>query len=100
MEEEKPVETPTSLTPMLDTAASIADRIEAANKKTEELVARQEAIMARNVLGGRADATDEERPKTQADLDIEAANKLVAGYGLDLSKVPANPDDKSETIKK
>ncbi len=47
----------------LQRADSIAARIEAANKRSEELIKRQEAVAARMSLSGRAVAA-QETPKT------------------------------------
>jgi len=64
-----------SLNPAPDTlslisqADAVAARIEAANKQAAELLQRQEAILARNLLSGRAEAG-------QAAPQISEADKI------------------------
>lgn len=41
---------------MLDKAEALAQRIEIANKRTEELLMRQEQLLARQSLSGRGEA--------------------------------------------
>ncbi len=53
MTEDQPEEDKQSL---VDRAEAAADRIEAGNKKTEELEVRKEENAARDKLGGRTDA--------------------------------------------
>lgn len=55
---------------MLERADSIAKRLEAANLKAEELVKRNEAVAARIMLSGRADAGA--AVKTPEQLEEEA----------------------------
>lgn len=55
IKEALPSPTLESLT-MIEKADAAAKRMEEANKKTEELLVRQEAIAARMMLSGRADA--------------------------------------------
>ncbi len=62
-EEEKPAEAKPEEPAAADDTASyftkaqeLAERVEAANKKTEELVIRQEKVAARMLLSGRAEA--------------------------------------------
>ena len=57
----------------VDSANAAADRIEKANLKQEELLKRQEELLARSILGGHAEAggskaeTKEETPQEYAD---------------------------------
>lgn len=63
---------------MLDRADALARRIEEANKKTEELIARQEAIAARQMLAGRAEAGS--IPAQPKELNpVEYANAVREG---------------------
>ncbi len=55
----------TTSTPLIDDARKEADRIEAANKKTEELQAKQEEIIAKQALGGRSDAGSVEQSEKE-----------------------------------
>lgn len=48
-----------------ESLTQVADRLEAANKKTEELVKRQEELGARRLLGGQSEGTVEEEKKEQ-----------------------------------
>lgn len=67
-----------SATPLIDAANSAAQRMEAANQEAAKLLARQEAIIARSALGGRADAgTAVNDP--QQEIDAQAA-ALLAPY--------------------
>jgi len=60
---------------ILEKAESIAKRIEEANKKSEELVARQEAIAAKMLLSGRAEAGTIQ--KTPEQTKKEELDKIV-----------------------
>ena len=68
---------PPSDTPsLIDRADAVAKRMEEANKKAEELLTRQEAIAARMLLSGRADAghiekTPEQNQKEEADKQAQ-----------------------------
>lgn len=70
---------PTSL---IDHADAVATRMEAANKKAEELIERQEKIAARLLLSGRTEAgtvlkSSEELEKEQIEKEIkERLNRL------------------------
>ncbi len=62
---------------MVDSAYVAAERLEAANKKTEELIVRQEELMAKQALAGKAEAgTEPEKPKEST--DEEYAKKVMA----------------------
>lgn len=69
---------PDSSDSLFERTDKAAARIEAANKKTEELLNRQEEIYAKSVLGGKADAGQkEEKPK---EMDpVEYAKKVMNG---------------------
>jgi len=63
---------------IIERADAVAKRMEDANKKAEELLARQEAAAARMMLSGRAEAgqikkTAEEEQKEQLDEKVKAA---------------------------
>lgn len=74
--EKKAVEkTPTN---MLEEAEARAARIEAANAKTEELLARQEALAARQLFAGRSEAGIQPEPKKEL-TDIEYSQKVMSG---------------------
>ena len=70
-------------TPLIDQARETAERLEAANKKSEELAKRLEAIEQRNILGGNTrqaavapELTEDEKYKIRA-------KERYAGTGLD-----------------
>lgn len=57
-------------------ALQAAERLEAANAKTEELIKRQEALAVQNTLGGSA-STNVEPPKEES--PEEYAKKAMSG---------------------
>jgi hypothetical protein len=67
---------------LLEKADSVAKRLEDANKRTEELLARQESAVARMMLSGRANAgTVKKDPiQEQAEKDLEESKKSIARY--------------------
>lgn len=76
-QEEKPVESTTTL---IDKAASVAERMENANKKAEELAQRVEAAAARMMLSGKSEAgapvkTAEQLNQEKIDEEVSAALK-------------------------
>lgn len=73
---EEAVEKKEESTGLIDKAAEQADRLEAANKKQEELLDRQEAMAAKQALGGKADAGSSEK---QEEDPVEYAKKLQNG---------------------
>jgi hypothetical protein len=83
-EAEKPIvpaaNTPTGDKPetasLIERADRIAERVEKANQKAEELLIRQEAIAARMMLSGRAEAG--QTPKTSEEMRKEQVQKEVA----------------------
>ena len=54
-------------------AEELAKRVEDANKKTEELVIRQEKVAARMLLSGRTEAGAPPKTKQQEQEDLVAA---------------------------
>lgn len=62
---------------LVDKAYSAAERLELANRKTEELLARQEALYSKQLLGGRADAGQQVKPKTTEDIAQEKADAVM-----------------------
>jgi hypothetical protein len=61
-------------TSVIETAEGIAKRIEDGNKKFEELLSRQEAILAKRMLGGRGAAGEPQKtPEEEADEKVKAA---------------------------
>ena len=70
-------------TPIIERAREEREKLETANKTKEELLDREEKIMARRELGGRAEAGGATpKPKderTQDQKDIEYANNIMDG---------------------
>lgn len=65
-EEEKEVKQEVNQEPNIyDKALAAAERLEQANKKQEELLTRQESLMAKQLLSGRSiqSPTEPEKPK-------------------------------------
>lgn len=60
MAEEEPTPQPDD---MVSKAEAAARRLEEANKKQEELLAKNEALMTRSILGGRSEVTKQEPKK-------------------------------------
>jgi len=59
-------------------ADAAAERLEQANKKQEELLQRQEALHAKQILSGRADA-GQARTKPVEETPEEYADKILKG---------------------
>ena len=68
---------------LIEKADSIAKRIEEGNKKFEELVARQEAAIAKSMLAGRASAGQPQ--KTPQQLDEEKIEEELKALKLRFS---------------
>jgi len=64
--------------PAVKAAREQAERIEAANKKTEELLERQENLLAQQSLGGQTE-TGAPMPKAAPISDKEYAEKIMRG---------------------
>ncbi|KKN36385.1 hypothetical protein LCGC14_0774230 [marine sediment metagenome] len=71
-----------SSTSIVDNAVKAADRLEKANEMASKNLDRQEKLDARRALGGRAEAGQEVKPKTQDDADQEEADEILH-YGED-----------------
>ena len=77
-EPKKPVEETTE--EQLAAVNAAADRVEAANAKTAELLERQEALKVEDTLGGEADAGAQK--KTVEETQAETAKEYLEGTGL------------------
>jgi len=82
-EEPKEQETPAPLN-KIDEANKAADRMEAANKKHEELVEREEQAKADRILGGQADAGEIPVIKTEDEKLTDEANAMLEGSGMSI----------------
>lgn len=74
-DDEKDVETIEEPSSLFDKTNRVVERLEAANKKTEDLLNRQERIYMNQRLGGTAGGNV---PVKKVDLDQEMADKLLA----------------------
>jgi hypothetical protein len=62
---------------MVDEAREVTDRIEKANERTAELLRQQEELIAKQMLGGRADAGQVQKPKEET--PEEYAKRIIGG---------------------
>lgn len=62
----------------IEAATALADRIDAGNKKAEEILERQEKLHAEQMLGGSSDA-GQAPPKKEKMTDAEYKDKVMAG---------------------
>ncbi len=65
-------------TPVIDNANEAAERLEAANKKQEELINKQEELDAKRRLGGGSEAGQQPVPEKKL-TDIEYCEALQRG---------------------
>ena len=65
-------------TPLIDGANKAAERLEQANKVQEELLNRQEALLAKQALGGRSEA-GQGPVKTEEESDQDYFDKVQKG---------------------
>ena len=63
----------------IDKANDAIDRMEAANIKTEELLVRQESLRASEILGGKADAGQQQQQPKKELSDVDYANSMLDG---------------------
>ena len=63
--------------PYVDQAHAAAERMEKANEKREELLGREEEIVARRLLAGQSVAGEPIKEKTQDEKDQELADEMV-----------------------
>ena len=64
-------------------ARALAERMEKANKETRELINRQQAIKAEEILAGRSVATKPANELSQDEKEIAAARKMLQGTGYE-----------------
>ncbi len=63
---------------LLEKSLVLAERLEAANQRAEEITRKQEQLMARQMLSGRADAGHQpEKPKEET--PSEYAKRIMRG---------------------
>lgn len=68
----------------IQVAEKLAERIDAGNKKAEEILVRQEKLAALNMLGGSSNAGQAPPPKkTEDEKWAEGAKERYAGTGMD-----------------
>lgn len=63
---------------MVERAEAVAKRMEEANLKTEELLQRQEATRAKDILGGKSDA-GQQPPEKKEESNTDYADKVMSG---------------------
>jgi hypothetical protein len=68
---------------LIEKAHKAADRLERANKITEELQKKQEAMDARRILGGQAEAGDKVPELSQEEKDKIAMKKYFKGTAIE-----------------
>jgi len=66
-----------SSTSMIDAATQAAERLEKVNEALSKNLDRQEKLDARRMLGGRAEAGQEVKPKTREEKDQEVADSWM-----------------------
>ena len=64
------------------TAKEIVERQEAANRKTEELLQRQEDLLAEQIVSGNADAGQEAKQETEEEKTEKEAKGILREVGL------------------
>lgn len=70
-------------TPIIERAREEREKLETANKKKEELLDREERIMAKRALGGETEAGQVPVKKTEDEKWAEDAKERYEGTGLD-----------------
>jgi len=78
VENKKDVEQGTQKPTAIEVAEKLADRIDAGNKKAEDLIVRQEKLHAEQMLGGSSDA-GQAPPEKKELTDEEYKDKILAG---------------------
>ncbi len=82
---EKGTEKPTAI----EAATALADRIDAGNKKAEEILERGEELHAKQMLGGHSQAGQAPPPKeTEEEKWAKDAKERYAGTGMDPTPDP------------
>jgi hypothetical protein len=76
-EENKPTKT------LIDEAKEVAERIEKANERQAELLRQQEDLQARRMLGGRADAGQMQKQKSDEEIKKEGAAEFFKGSQIE-----------------
>ena len=70
-------------TPIIERAREEREKLEAANKKKEELLDREEAIAVKKELGGRSEAGQTAKKETEDEKWAKDAKERYAGTGMD-----------------
>jgi hypothetical protein len=68
---------------LIKRAEAAAERLEKANKIQEELLKRNEDLLARQILGGKSEAGILIKEKTEDEKQNEKIKKMFEGTGLD-----------------
>ena len=89
-EEDKPVEEGKTET-LVDEANKAAERMEAANKESKEILERQEALAAHKALAGKSEAGQEPKKDISAEeKKVNAAAEYFEGTQLETDIRKAN----------
>ena len=62
----------------VESLTAVADRLEKANKEAKEILARQEELIARNLLGGKTDA-GLQPTKKEEETPAEYTKRVMSG---------------------
>ena len=67
----------------INNLSEMVDRLEKANAEAKQILARQESLAARNLLGGQINAGDHPVEESAEEKTKKSAMKLLEGTGLD-----------------
>ena len=82
-ETDKPVEVPNNTSKLLNDAAALVTRQEAANKDTKEILKRQEFLKANEMLGGTGGGRVETQELSAEQAKKEGAKEFFKGTQLE-----------------
>ena len=68
---------------LIKKANDAADRLEAANKETKEILSTQAKAKAERILGGEASAGKEQKTQTDEEKEIASARAMILGTGYE-----------------
>lgn len=77
-------------TDTIEAANKAAERLEAANKKTEELIKKQQEIFIEQTFGGKTEAGIQKKQKTKDEIADERAKEYLKGSGMEDIAFPKN----------
>lgn len=78
-----PQQEKTSTSPLVDAALAAANKLEAANRATEQLLKKQEELLTRQILSGKSEAgTSQPKEKSKEEQINEEADAWMKKAGL------------------